>query len=934
GEEEGWPEGALDDLLYVIYTSGSTGLPKGASVYQRGYVNLLRWYVEELGLSAADRFLVVTSPGFDLTQKNFFAPLLCGGLLVLADPGLYDPREIVATIERHGITRLNCTPSAFYPLLEEAGVAGLSSLRSVCLGGEPIARARLAAWRHAGGVHAEVVNTYGPTECTDVVAFHWLSPSADIGSAPVPVGRPLPGFHLLVLDHHLSPAPIGASGQLAVGGVGVGAGHLGRADLTAEKFVPDPFAEVPGARLYRTGDLARALPGGEIDFLGRADHQVKLRGLRIELGEIETVLGQHPGVREAVVLARDDHPGDQRLVAYVTPAAEPGPTPAELQRFLAERLPGYMVPAAWVLLAELPLTANGKVDRRSLPAPEETGREERGYVAPQSSVEEVLVGIWEEVLRRERVGVEDDFFAVGGHSLLATQVTSRVRRVLGVELPLKIFFESPTIASLATAIERSRRGGEAAEAPPIPRVPPTAELPLSFAQQRLWFVDQLDLGNPAYNVPLFLRLVGPLAVPALWAALAEILCRHEALRSRFPTVRGVPAQEITEEVPCGWPLIDHGSLPPAATTVELARLELGEQSHRFRLERGPLLRALLVRRGGEEHAVLLTLHHIAFDGWSLAILARELEALYTAAVEHRPALLPELPVQYCDYAAWQRRRLRGPSLERLLAYWTGKLAALPPPLALPYDRPRPDWPGFRGAALPVALSPEAARSAHELARREVATLFVVLLAGFKVFLAAITGQNDLLVGSPVAGRTRTEFEPLIGMFMNTLVLRTDLAGDPTFAEIVRRVRTTALEAYDHQDLPFERLVDAVLPAREAGRPPLSQVWFVLQNQEAPSLSLPQLHTELLPLTPAFTKFDLALNLSEGPAGIEGQLEYPTDLFDEATARHLGSAFAHLLTRALAAPELRLAELAGAAATAFQAVQAERRRDFQRSLRSS
>ncbi|HEV7517005.1 MAG TPA: AMP-binding protein, partial [Thermoanaerobaculia bacterium] len=576
-----------------------TGLPKGAGVHQAGFVNLLHWYVEEFDLSAADRFLVVSSPGFDLTQKNFFAPLLCGGLLVLADPGLYDPREIVATIERHRITRLNCTPSAFYPLLEEAGVAGLSSLRSVFLGGEPIARERLAPWRRSGGLHAEVVNTYGPTECTDVVAFHRLPASADAGITPVPVGRPLPGFHLLVLDPHLSPAPIGGPGQLAVGGVGVGAGYLGRADLTAEKFVPDPFADAPGARLYWTGDLARALSGGEIEFLGRADHQVKLRGLRIELGEIETVLGRHPGVREAVVLAREDRPGDQRLVGYVTPAAEPGPTPEELQSFLAERLPGYMVPAQWVLLAELPLTANGKLDRKSLPAPEETGRKARGYVAPRSWVEGRLVGIWEEVLRQERVGVEDDFFALGGHSLLATQVVSRVRRTLSVELPLRALFEAPRVAALALRVEQARveqvPGTSEWGLRPLPAAPQRGPLPLSFAQERLWFIDQLEPGS-AYNIPAALELTGPLQPAALTWALGQVERRHEVLRTTFAELADVPVQVIgPAREPFPLPVVDVEGLGELAREEQVARLTRAEAVRPFDLGRGPVWRAALLR---------------------------------------------------------------------------------------------------------------------------------------------------------------------------------------------------------------------------------------------------------------------------------------------------------------------------------------------------
>jgi hypothetical protein len=840
--------------------------------------------------------------------------------------------------------------------LAEPGIEQLlagSALRRVMTGGEALP-VDLAERLHARFPEVRLCNQYGPTEAAvDVTAW-----TCEPGDTVVPIGRPLANTRILLRDREGRPVPIGIPGELAIGGVQVARGYLGRPDLTAERFLPDPEGE-PGARLYRTGDLARHRHGGEIEYLGRIDHQVKIRGIRIELGEIETALAALPGVRQAVVLASGEG-SDRRLVAYLTISGEAGeageaaPTPqtaAELRRSLGAVLPEAMIPAAFVVPDAFPLLPSGKVDRSALgrlaPSLDRAGSanvsggEEGSASWRFSPVEEIVAGIWADVLGLARVGPEEDFFALGGHSLLATRVMSRVRAACSVELPLRTLFERPTVAGVAREVEAAHR----VALPPIGRVSREVDLPLSFAQQRLWFVDQLDPGNPAYNIPLFLRLVGPLDVSALWAALAAVLHRHETLRSSFPTVRGAPFVEIAAEVPGGWPLVDHGALATASVTAanaanpanpantELARLMLGEQGYRFDLERGPVLRAVLVRRGPEDHAVLLTLHHIAIDGWSLALLARELDALYTAAVEKRPQPLPELPVRYSDYAAWQRGLLRA-SLDHLLTYWTGKLAALPPALELPYDRPRPDLPGFRGAALPMVLPPEVARSARELARSAGATLFVVLLAGFKVFLAAITGERDLLVGSPVAGRTQAEIEPLIGMFMNTLVLRTDLSGDPTFREIVCRVRTTAFEAYDHQDLPFEKLVDAVLPEREAGRPPLSQVWFVLQNQEAPSLDLPRLRAEPLSLPPAFTKFDLALNLRENPTGISGLLEYSTDLFDEATARHLESALATLLARALADPELHLAELAGTTAAAFQALQAARRQDFKRSLRSS
>ncbi|HEV7518774.1 MAG TPA: amino acid adenylation domain-containing protein, partial [Thermoanaerobaculia bacterium] len=748
GEEIGANEFA--DLLYIIYTSGSTGLPKGAGVYQRGFVNLLRWYVEEFGLSAADRFLVMTSPGFDLTQKNFFAPLLCGGLLVLADPGAYDPREILATVERHRITRLNCTPSAFYPLLEEGGLERLSSLRSVFLGGEPIAPARLASWRRSVGRQTAVVNTYGPTECTDVVACHRLASPAGAGSGPVPIGRPLPGCRLLVLDRQLSPVPIGVAGQLAVAGLGVGAGYLGRPELTAEKFVADPFAAEPGARLYWTGDLARTLPNGEIDFLGRLDHQVKVHGLRIELGEIETALGQHPKVKKAVVLARAGRLGDQRLVGYVIPAEEPGPVPEQLRSFLAERLPGYMVPADWVLLAELPLTANGKLDRQALPAPEES--QGRGYLAPRSPVEEVLAGIWEEVLRRERVGVEDDFFALGGHSLMVTQVISRVRRKLGVELPLRAVFEAPRLAALAVRIAKARGEGWE-DLPPLLAVPQGHPLPLSFAQERLWFLDQLEPGSAAYNIFNGIRLRGPLDLGSVAGALSEVVNRHESLRTRFAESQGQPMQVISPPAPFPLPLVDFGGLPPGRRESLLRSLATAEERRPFDLVRGPLLRATLVRLAVREHALLFSIHHIVSDGWSAGVLVREVGALYAASLARIPSPLPELRVQYADYAVWQRKWLSGERLEREVGYWRERLSGVAP-LALATDRPRPAVQSSRGSSRPLDLSEEISTGLKALARRHQATLFMAGLSGFVALLARHSGARDLTVGTPVAGRAR------------------------------------------------------------------------------------------------------------------------------------------------------------------------------------
>ncbi|HEV7518547.1 MAG TPA: amino acid adenylation domain-containing protein, partial [Thermoanaerobaculia bacterium] len=608
---------APDALAYVIYTSGSTGQPKGVMNAHRGAVNRILWIEEAHGLAAGARLLQKTPLSFDVSVGEIFWPLAAGACLVLARPGGHrDPDYLVEVLAREEITNVHFVPSMLRVFLEAPGVERCAAVTRVLASGEALP-SEVAARLFERLGQVELHNLYGPTEAAvEVSAWTCRREEARMG---VPIGRPIANLQIHLLDRAGQPVPLGVPGELHIGGMGVGRGYLRRPELTAERFVPDPWSSEPGGRLYRTGDLARHRPDGAVDFLGRTDHQVKLRGFRIELGEIEAVLRSHPTVAEAVVLAREETPGDSRLVAYLAAAAGERPETAELRSFLASRLPDSMVPAAYVVMAELPLTASGKLDRRtlSLAAPLQgggEGRKERSRpVSPMSPVARIVARIWSAVLRREGIFADDDFFALGGHSLLATRVASQLRQALAVEVPLRLLFERPTVAALAAEIERLQRGGEAAEASPITPMSHSAELPLSFAQQRLWFVDQLDPGNPAYDIPLFVRLSGPLAVPALWAALAEILRRHEALRGRFPTVRGVPVQEIAAEIPSVWPLVDHGALPRAAAAAELMRLELAEQGHRFRLERGPLLRAVLVRNGAEDHAVLLTLHHIAVD---------------------------------------------------------------------------------------------------------------------------------------------------------------------------------------------------------------------------------------------------------------------------------------------------------------------------------
>ncbi|HZF13276.1 MAG TPA: condensation domain-containing protein, partial [Thermoanaerobaculia bacterium] len=673
----------------------------------------------------------------------------------------------------------------------------------------------------------------------------------------VPIGRPIAGSRAYVLDRSLAPLPVACVGELYVGGAGVARGYLGRPALTAERFLPDPFSADPRGpraddRLYRTGDLARWRPDGTLDFLGRCDFQVKVRGFRVEPGEVESALLRHPGVREAVVTAESEAAGGHRLVAYYVPEGADGPMPpappisAELRAHLQERLPEHMVPSLFVPLPELPLNANGKVDRRALPAPEARRAGEPAdapRTPPRNPVEEVIAGIWEDLLGLgDPVGVDDDFFHLGGHSLLAIRMLWRLRAALGADLPVQQVFESPTIAGLAAAVARALGSGDAAAGPALPPLAPlaaaeAAAAPLSYAQRRLWFLDRLAPGSPAYNVPSTYRLAGPLAPAALAAALAEVVRRHRVLSARFVERDGEPRLTIAEAKAPGFlPLVDLSALAPARRSAELASLRSAEAERPFDLAAGPLLRTGLVRLGAFEHALLLSFHHAVYDGGSEGVLLRELAALYDAARAGAPSPFAEPALQYADFAAWQRA-WPPEVLGRQLAYWRGQLAGAPTALELPTDRPRPAVASLRGAGRRRLLgAPEAARL-RQAARREGATLYMLLFAAFAATLARHGSQEDLLVGTPVANRTHRELEELIGFFVNTLALRARLEGDPELRRVLASVRQTALAAYAHQDLPFEALVEELRPERDLSRAPLVQAMLSLGSAARPEQSL-------------------------------------------------------------------------------------------------
>ena len=892
------------DLAYVIYTSGSTGTPKGVMVEHGGLSNAINWIIETLALSDRDRCLLKTPITFDAAGRELFPTLLVGGILLIAEPdGHRDSRYLAEKIAQERISILHCVPSLLRLLVEEPAFERAADLRAAMCGGEALTPQIID--RFHARCAAKLYNVYGPTEAI-IDATCWPCESRNSHSA-VAIGRPIPNARAFILDRRLRPLPIGVAGDLYIGGAGLARGYVGRPDLTAEKFIPDPFGDAPGARLYRTGDLARYLPDGNIEYLGRDDHQVKVRGFRIELGEIEAVLGQHPAVLANVLLAQADPAGEQRLVAYVV-AREKGPRPRveELRGFLQERLPEYMVPALFVPLDALPLTANGKLDRRAL-GDLKVAQAELGntFVASRTPTEDLLAEIWGAVLGVERVGIHDNFFQLGGHSLLATQVVSRIRAAFKVEMPLRRLFEAPTVAGLAESIEQSRSPG--LPAPPIGPVARDGELPLSFAQQRLWFIDRLEPGSPVYNFPAAVRLTGPLDLAALRRSLDEIVRRHEALRTTFAIADGRPVQIIAPLLKLTLPLVDLQTLPAGDRESELRRLATEEAQRPFDLAKGPLVRATVLRFGGQDHVGLLTMHHIVTDGWSTGILIRELAILYESYCSGRPSPLPELTIQYADFADWQRRWLDEKRLEFQLAYWRQHLAGAPI-LELPIDHPRPALQSFRGAYQRLVLSRDVGESLKALSRREGVTLFMTLLAAFQILLHRYTGQDDLVIGTPIANRNRLEIEGLIGFFVNTLVLRADLSDDPQFTELLRRVRDTCLGAYAHQDLPFERLVEELRPEPDLSRNPLFQAMFVLQNAAPQELALPGINLKPVEIDTGTTHFDLTLHVADSEPGLIATLAYNPDLFETTTIARMLAYFGSLLETLAATPERRLSEL--------------------------
>jgi amino acid adenylation domain-containing protein len=889
-----------DALAYVIYTSGSTGRPKGVMVCHRNIVNFLNSMVDDLRPTAGDVVLAVTSLSFDIAVLEIFLPLCMGAKVVLADrETAVDGERLAALLNQSGATLMQATPATWRMLLA-TGRSSLQEIQVLC-GGEAFPPDLAARFLDMGIMPW---NLYGPTETAVWSAIHRVIHA----KGSVPLGHPIANTRIHLLDRALRPVPIGTPGELYIGGAGVTRGYLNRPDLTAEKFIPDPFSAQPGCRLYKTGDLACYRADGTLDFLGRLDHQVKLRGFRIELGEIEAHVSRHSNIRDVVVIAREDRPGDTRLTAYVVGHCEPTPSAAELRQFLLESLPDYMVPSAFVSMPALPLTPNLKVDRKALPRPDAQPSETSGAAMPRTATEEILSAIWADVLGVAQIGVQDRFFDLGGHSLLATQVMSRLRSIFQVDVPLRALFEGPTVAELAKTVEAARLETGTSGTLPLQPVPREAPLPLSFAQQRLWFLAQLEPDGWFYNLPFVLRLKGMVDVSALEESFRELIRRHEVLRTTFATIEGEPVQIIAPEPEFSLSMVDLTMLARDERDAGSRCVATEEAQRPFDLSKDQPIRGRIVRMEPGEYLLLVTLHHIAADAWSLTVLVRELTALYVAIRAGRPSPLPPLPVQYADFAQWQRRWLQGPALERHQAYWRGRLGPRLPVLTLQTDYPRPEAQTYRGARCVSTLPGELTDRLVALSRAQGVTMFMLLLAAFQVLLARSTGQTDVVVGTDVANRTRTETEGLIGFFVNLLVLRTDLSGDPTFAELLRRVREGALGAYAHQDLPFDKLVEALKPVRDPSRNPLAQVLFVLQNAPTASIELPGLRVESVDVDSEVSRFDLGLFMDETEEGLVATWKYNADLFTVATITRLAAHFTTLLQSIVSDPAMRLSKL--------------------------
>jgi amino acid adenylation domain-containing protein len=904
-----------EQLAYVVYTSGSTGRPKGVMV-ERG---VLARYIETARLAyrldSSDVCLQFASPSFDTSVEEIFSCLVAGGRLMLrSDAMIASIGDFLAQCDAWRVTILNLPTSYWHEIVASWPSDSPElppTVRLVIFGGERARRPHLSLWQQRSAGAVVLLNTYGPTETTVVATMADVSTANGEGPEDeVPIGRPISHVRIYVLDQHGEPVPVGVPGEIYIGGAGVARGYWQRPDLTAERFVPDSFGAAPGARLYRTGDRGRYVSDGRLVFLGRSDAQVKVRGHRIELGEIEAGIRAHQAIEDAVVLLQEED-ANARIVAYVVPAAGSLVTLEALRSFLRETLPAYSVPSTFVFLDSLPKSASGKIDRRALGA---ANIPSQLYEPPRGPTEEVLASIWMDVMQLERVGAHDNFFELGGHSLLAMRVQVRVQGALGIDLPMARLFEHPTVAGLAEYVDAEKvTHGRAIDAP-IVAVSHHRPMPLSVAQEELWRVDRRFPNTPLFNIPVALRLTGTLDRTALERAINEVVQRHETLRTTFAATDGRVSQIVAPTLALTLTLTDLGDVPKARQEVEVRRLTAMEAYRPFDLGRGPLVRAGVLVVGPLDCVLLLTLHHIVADGWSIDVLTREIEALYDSYLSGTTPSLPDLPIQYADFAAWQRHSLQSGVWEDQFAFWKQRLGGPLPIQQLPADRPESTTTSFDTARQPVTLSSELIATLRELSSGEASSLFMLVLAAFKLVMWSLKEQSEIRVATQIANRTRAEMEPLIGLFINTLVLRTDLSGNPSFRDLLGRVRQTTLEAFARQDLPFEIIVERLQGDADFDAGALSRVLFLWENLEGKALRLPGTVAEPgtlsspladLGLTP--TTCDLVVVFGEGHSGVSGYVTYKTDRFEAGTIRHLVHALQNVLASIATDPDRRLVQ---------------------------
>ncbi|MEP7339452.1 MAG: amino acid adenylation domain-containing protein, partial [Acidobacteriota bacterium] len=888
------------NAAYVIYTSGSTGTPKAAVITHEAAVNYTVAVRRELALEPGDRILQFASPSFDVFVEEVFPTWAGGAAVVVMEPeeaeGVLSVEGLNAVFNRYEVTGCEL-PAAFWhewsAELTERNIP--PSLKWIIIGCEKPMPARLVAWQR---FNLPLIVVYGLTE-TAITSTLYKFPTTGMSRQEIerpPIGRPIDNTQIYLLDDGMEPVPAGVAGEMYIGGVGLARGYHNLPAMTADRFVPNAFSSLPGERLYRTGDLARYYEDGRIEFLRRIDHQVKIRGFRIEPGEVEAAIRSHHAVKDCVLQVRQDPQGDKRLTAYVVCHEGQSLTVAELRGYLKQELPGYMIPSFFVMMDRFPLTSNGKVDRRALPEPEiQSLQSSEDYQPPRTPVEELLASLWSQTLGIERVGSHDNFFEMGGHSLLATKLNSRINKAFGIALPLRDIFEFPTIAQLTSVVER----GLSSTVEPLPLKPVSREtdLPLSFAQERLWFLDQLEPDNSLYNMSTGMSLKGSVEASLIQRVLSQIVWRHESLRTVFTARQGRPVQVILPAQPFQLPVIDLSGLPEPKRNEEASRLSTEEAWRPFDLSQGPLLRALLLKLGDDHNIVLLTLHHIAGDEWSMDLLSQELAAVYSAFASGEPSPLEELPIQYADYAVWQREYLSGPVLQEQLDYWRLRLSGAPPLLALPLDRPRPSRQTYRGSTQSFRLPDETAQAMRRLSREQGVTLFMTLLGAFQTLLYRYSGERDIVVGTDIAGRTRQELEALIGFFVNQLVMRATLDPAWSFKKLIEQTREICLGAYAHQDAPFERVVEELQPERSLSHSPLFQVSFTLSNSSRRAFSTPNLSVGSAGSAGGElknAKYDLTLVMVNTPDAMGGAFEYNTDIFDASTMQRMARHFQNLL----------------------------------------